>query len=301
MGRNWKERKKGEKMTFYSPLRYPGGKGKLTKYFKELFRKNSLNEGVYVEPYVGGASIALSLLIEEYASRIIINDKDKSIYAFWYSVLNYPEELCKLIKKTPVTLEVREIQRKIQKNKEQIKLNKKSDFLKLGFSTFFLNRTNRSGILNAGAIGGKSQKGEWKIDARCNKEGLIKRIKKISQYKDKIELHNMDAVKLIKELKKKWPPKTLIYLDPPYYNKGKELYMNYYLDKDHEEIAKEINKTKKQKWVITYDDADLIRKLYENNKKLDYPLYYSAGKPKQGKEIVIFSDNLKILNPSNVN
>lgn len=281
-------------MTFYSPLRYPGGKGKLARYFKKLFIENSLNGGVYVEPYVGGASIALSLLIEGYASRIIINDKDKSIYSFWCSVLNYPHELCRLIKKTPVNLEVWENQKKIQKDKE------KQDILKLGFSTFFLNRTNRSGILNAGVIGGRSQKGEWKIDARYNKEELIKRIKKISQYKDKIELYNMDAVELIKGLKKKWTTKTLIYLDPPYYNKGKELYMNYYLDKDHEEIAKEINKTKKQKWVITYDDADLIKKLYENNKKSDYPLYYSAGKPKQGKELIIFSDNLKALNPTTI-
>ena len=278
-------------MTFYSPLRYPGGKGKLAIYFKGLFEINSLKGGIYVEPYVGGASIALSLLIEGYASKAIINDKDKSIFAFWYSVLNYPKELCGLIKKTSVNLNVWKRQKQIQKDK----LNQ--DILTLGFSTFFLNRTNYSGILSAGAIGGKSQKGIWKINVRYNKKDLIKRIKKISLYKNKIELYNMDAVELIKMLKHKLPKKSLFYLDPPYYNKGKELYLNYYLDDDHKQIAKEINKAKKQKWIITYDDVELIKQLYNKNKQIDYSLVYSAGKSKKGKEIMIFSNNLKILNP----
>jgi len=280
-------------MTFYSPLRYPGGKSKLVEYFKKIFKENSLNNGIYVEPYVGGASIALSLLIEGYASRIIINDKDKSIYAFWYSVLNYPEKLCSLIEKTPVNLKNWKEQKKIQENKG------KENLLRLGFSTFFLNRTNRSGIILAGAIGGKNQKGEWKINARYNKNELINRIKKIARYKDKIELYNEDAINLIKMIKK-LPSKTLIYLDPPYYNKGKCLYMNHYSDKDHKEIAKEIKKIKKQKWIITYDNVEFIKKLYYNNKQINYNLYYSAGRPKHGNELIIFSDNLKQLNPINI-
>lgn len=278
-------------MVFYSPLRYPGGKGKLVGYFKQLIKENGLNGGIYVEPYVGGASIALSLLIEGYASKVIINDKDKSIYAFWYSVLNHSEELCKLIRETPITLEVWEKQKQVQKQKDN------TDLLTLGFSTFFLNRTNRSGIIKAGAIGGRSQKGKWKINARFNKEVLINRIKKISSYKSKIVLYNLDAVELIKALKNKLPINTLIYLDPPYYNKGKELYLNYYLDQDHKDIAEEINKTKKQKWVITYDDVKLIKKLYKNNKKINYSLRYSAGNNKQGNELIIFSNNLKPLQP----
>lgn len=281
-------------MTFYSPLRYPGGKGKLVNYFKELFEENALKKGIYVEPYVGGASIALFLLIEGHASKIIINDIDKSIFAFWYSVLNYPERLCNLIKKTPVNLRTWKKQKQIQREKEN------QDLLTLGFSTFFLNRTNRSGILTAGAIGGKTQKGKWKINTRYNKKDLIKRIKKISYYADKIELYNIDAIELIKLLKQKLPKDTLIYLDPPYYNKGKELYLNHYVDSDHKKIAIEINKAKKQKWIITYDDAKLIKQLYKKNKNLKYSLSYSAGKSKKGNELMIFSDNLKVIKPLSI-
>lgn len=276
-------------MTFYSPLRYPGGKGKMAKYFKKVFKKNSLMGGTYVEPYTGGGSVALSLLIEKYASKIIINDIDYSIYAFWYSVLNHTNELCKLIEDTPINIEVWRRQKKIQKNKEE------RNILELGFSTFFLNRTNRSGILGAGAIGGIEQKGNWKIDCRYNKKALIERIKKIASHKKDIQLYNLDAVKLIKKLQNKLPTKTLFYLDPPYHGKGKELYLNYYNDNDHKNISLTIREVRKQKWIMTYDNTELIKNLYKKYRHLDYLLTYTAGKTKKGKELIIFSDNMEIV------
>lgn len=276
-------------MNYYSPLRYPGGKGKVADYFKQIFKDNYLYDGVYVEPYAGGASVALSLLFNEYASKIIINDIDPSIFSFWFSVLNKTDQLCKLIHDTPVTVANWEKQKKIQKEKHRQSL------LKVGFSTFFLNRTNRSGILNAGIIGGRQQTGEWKIDARYNKKELINRIERIAQYKNKIELHHSDAVKLVKSLRKTLPQKSLFYFDPPYYVKGKDLYLNYYHDNDHQDIATEISKVNNQKWIITYDNVFQIRKLYSDYRKKYFKLLYSAGSVnKEGKEIMIFSDNIYI-------
>lgn len=276
-------------MNFYSPLRYPGGKGKVADYFKQIFKENLLYDGIYIEPYAGGSSVALSLLFNEYASKIIINDIDRSIFAFWHSVLNKTDELCKLIHDTPVTVETWEVQKLIQKVKQQ------QGLLKVGFSTFFLNRTNRSGILNAGIIGGRQQNGEWKIDARYNKKDLIHRIERIAQYKDKIELHNSDAVELVKSLRETLPQKSLFYFDPPYYVKGKDLYLNYYVDNDHQNIACEISKVHNQKWIITYDDVIQIRNLYSNYRNKSFKLSYSAGSSnKEGKEIMIFSDNIYI-------
>ncbi|MDD2678813.1 MAG: DNA adenine methylase [Candidatus Nanoarchaeia archaeon] len=273
-------------MNFYSPLRYPGGKFKLVKYFKELIIKNNLNGGVYVEPYAGGASVAWSLLLDNYVSKIIINDYDKSIYAFWYSVLNDTERLCNKIKRTKVNLKVWEKQKKIQENKE------KADLLSLGFSTFFLNRTNISGIITAGPIGGKKHESEWKINCRFNKEDLIKRIKIISAFKDKIELYNEDAVNLLSNLRKKLGKKVLFYLDPPYYVKGKELYFNFYNYEDHLAVSEEIKRIKTQKWVVTYDDVKTINNLYKEFKPTSFSLNYSAGKTQRGKELIIFSKNI---------
>ena len=275
-------------MEFYSPLRYPGGKGKVSDYFKQIFKDNFLYDGIYIEPYAGGASVGLSLLFNEYASKIIINDIDRSIFSFWHSVLNKPEELCKLIRDTPVNMDTWFQQKHIQKEKS------KNSLIKVGFATFFLNRTNRSGILNAGAIGGQNQTGNWKIDARFNKKELIERIQRIAAYKAKIELHNSDAVELVKSLKKTLPQKSLFYFDPPYYVKGKDLYLNYYQDKDHALVAEEIAKLSRQKWIVTYDSVPSITTLYTDFRQVKYSLNYSASRASKGEELMIFSNNLFI-------
>jgi DNA adenine methylase len=279
-------------MSHYSPLRYPGGKGKVAEYFKDLFRENSLYDGIYIEPYAGGASVALSLLFGEYVSKVVINDIDRSIYAFWYSVLYRTDELCKLIRDTEVTVANWQVQKTIQKNRNRYGL------LKLGFSTFFLNRTNRSGILNAGVIGGLAQEGGWKINARYNKADLMKRIERIASYKNKIDLHNVDALKLVKSLSKSLPQKSIFFLDPPYYQKGKELYLNFYEPEDHKKIAEEIKKVENQKWIITYDSVVAISKLYKNFRQKKFILNYSAGVSNKGQEIMIFSNNIRVSKQS---
>jgi len=130
---------------------------------KLVIQANGLKDGVYAEPFAGGAGVAIALLLDGYVEQIIINDIDLSVYAFWYSVLNHTEELCEKIVSTSVSMDEWYIQKQVFTDKDPAFL------LELGFATFFLNRTNRSGILNAGVIGGKYQTGEWKIDARYPK------------------------------------------------------------------------------------------------------------------------------------
>lgn len=273
-------------MKFYSPLRYPGGKNKVSKFIQNIVIENNLQGGIYVEPYAGGASVALSLLFEEQVSKIIINDFDRSIYAFWYCVLNKTEEFCKKIDRTPITVNVWRKQKKIQNNKS------KENLFSLGFSTFFLNRTNRSGILLAGPIGGYKQSGEWKINARFNKKELKRRIRAIAKYKKQIDLYNLDAIKLIGQIHSDLSEKTLIYFDPPYYVKGKELYVNHYTHKDHILVADSIKKISDPKWIVSYDNVKEITDLYKKYKKRVYNLNYSLINGTVGKEVMFFSTNL---------
>jgi len=272
-------------MTYVSPLRYPGGKLKVVEYIKQLIEVNDLTGGTYIEPYAGGASVALSLLFDKYASRIRINDIDRSIFAFWYAVLNETEALCRMILDTPITMETWNVQHELQKHKENTNL------LELGFSTFFLNRTNRSGILNGGVIGGKGQTGNYKLDARYNKKELIERIEHVAEHAGSIELTSMDAIALLKRYKRTPSVKTLCYLDPPYHVKGRDLYLNYYNDNDHVAIADTI-KRYKGKWIISYDAVDFIKELYVGYRQKEYYLNYSAGRQSKGKEIMVYSDGL---------
>lgn len=273
-------------MQFYSPLRYPGGKNKLAKFIAFICKKNEIN-GHYVEPYAGGASVALHLLFNGHVKDITINDYDKAIYAFWHSVIHDTDKLCRKIKNTEVTLETWRKQKKIQDNKD-----KEKDLLKLGFSTFFLNRTNYSGIIDGGMIGGLSQKGEYKIDCRFNKEELIDRIKFIAIHKKHIRVKNMDALDLIRKVRK--DKNTIFYFDPPYYLKGPSLYMNHYEHKDHEKVSREIKKIKNAKWIVSYDNTSEIKNMYDECKKKEYAFFHTAYNARMGKEILFFSRDLLI-------
>ena len=93
------------RLVHFTPLRYPGGKGKLAAYVKEILKENRLLDGEYVEPYAGGAAIGLELLFHEYVSRVHINDLSRPIHAFWKCVLHDTDRLCKLIRDIPLTSE----------------------------------------------------------------------------------------------------------------------------------------------------------------------------------------------------
>lgn len=271
---------------FYSPLRYPGGKGKILSFMIDLIKLNKLENIEYVEPYAGGAAVALGLLINGFVNKIHINDSDKAIHAFWYSILNYTELFIKKIISTPITVEEWRNQKNIYNNIDQYSI------LEVGFSAFFLNRCNRSGVLKGGLIGGYEQKGNWKIDARFNKQDLIKRIERIALYKDKIKLYNEDTAELLENNKETFK-NCILYLDPPYYEKGYQLYKNHYKPRDHERISalvKELNCY----WVVSYDNVKPIVALYKNIKKRVFNISYSAGKNRSGKEVMFFSKNLKV-------
>lgn len=275
-------------MVYDSPLRYPGGKAKLSNYILQIIKINGLQDGVYIEPFVGGGSVALSLLYNNAVQKVIINDKDRAIYAFWHSVLNETDSLCRLIADIGITMDEWNTQKNIQKHKDE------ENLLSVGFSTFFLNRTNRSGILKAGVIGGQKQDGQYKIDARFNKDELIKRIQKIAMHSNRIEIYNCDAVRLFEILDVEDKRNSLIYLDPPYYVKGSGLYLNYYKDNDHRQIADMVSGLDGYRWLMTYDNVPFIASLYERYRSAVFELNYSASNSGKGQEIMIYSDNLII-------
>lgn len=272
--------------SYHSPLRYPGGKTKLTEYVKALFRHNNLMGGDYVEPYAGGASIALELVIQEFAAHVHINDLDPSVWAFWHSVLNDAEALCERISNVPVTMESWFEQKEVQKNKNN------STSIDLGFSTFFLNRTNRSGILKAGVIGGKKQEGNFKIDARYNKDELIRRILLIHDHRDRISLYSLDAVDLLQNIVPDLPDNTLIYLDPPYYVKGGDLYEHHYKHDDHRKVADAAREIR-QHCMVSYDDVPEIRDLYNDYQYVSYSLSYCAQNRYRGTEAIFLGPSLE--------
>jgi DNA adenine methylase len=266
-----------------SPLRYPGGKGKLANFIKLVMIDNDLVGSEYVEPYAGGASVALSLLFEDYASHIHINDLNRGVHAFWKAVLDDPTELCARIESADVSVVEWERQREIQRAED-------SEGLDLAFSTFFLNRTNRSGIIQGGIIGGREQTGKWKIDARWKVGDLVARIRKISRFRSRITVTGLDASDyLAREIEKIQSP--FVYLDPPYYGKGRGLYESFYVHEDHARIAREVQGLGVP-WIVSYDAVPEIVGLYEDVESIRYGLRYTARERVEGSEVMFFGSGL---------
>lgn len=275
-----------QRHSFTSPLRYPGGKGMLSNFMKVVFSDNALLDGHYVELYAGGAAIAWSLLFDEYVHHVHINDIDPTVFAFWACVLYHTEDLCKKIHDTPVDISTWQRQRAI--------LDCPADYSRqeLGFAAFFLNRTNRSGIMRGGVIGGKAQNGPWRLDARFNKKDLIARITRIARYAHRVSLYNVDAAELLRELAPKLPSRSLLYLDPPYFIKGKDLYEHHYTDNDHKTISDILTSLHDRAWIVTYDAAPQVLRLYRGFSQIRYVLSYSAQDRYFGSEVMFLSDSI---------
>lgn len=267
-----------------TPLRYPGGKAKLGAWIAHLLRSNNIN-GSYIEAYAGGAGAAIYLLSNNYVQNIVINDLDPAIYSFWMSVTHNTPSFIKKILDTPVTLEEREKQKDIYNNPF------KHSELELGFATFFLNRTNRSGIITGGVIGGKDQTGKYKIDARYTKENLAERVQNIGKMRERIAIHCEDAHNFLKNLHT--DDNSLINLDPPYYNKGSQLYSNFYKHEDHIRISNQIHKISTP-IIITYDNCDEIQEIYEDHKSLTFNIVYSSHLERPVAQELLIYKNIRI-------
>lgn len=270
-------------LKFYSPLRYPGGKTKLVPFVSLLISKANLKGCTYIEPFAGGAGVALTLLLEGMVEQIVINDYDKAVYSLWRAIKTEPTNLIKFITETSITIEEWHKQQAIYKNARGYSVE-------LAFATLFLNRVNRSGIITGGPIGGYGQRGEWKLDARFNKIAIIERINSISKKGNSIAIYNQDIIRLIDRFMPKYMDNAFVYFDPPYYNKSQRLYKNFLSHDDHACIAERILGHVKCPWLLTYDDVPEIRALYRGKNVRRFDLNYSAARKGKASEIIVCSD-----------
>ncbi|MDH6055417.1 DNA adenine methylase [Umezakia ovalisporum] len=273
---------------YRTPLRYPGGKQRLTPFIFELLQSNDLLGCDYSEPYAGGSGVALELLLNFHVNHIHLNDSSFPIYAFWNSVLNNPEQLCRMIFNASLNIEEWKFRREVVRNPLQY------SELEVGFSTFFLNRCNRSGVITGGVIGGLNQTGKWKIDARFSRNELIRRIEIIADRRNDITVTNLDAEEYIINNVSNLPERTFVYCDPPYFEKSSRLYLNSYCKSDHFQISQIIQNKLNKPWIVSYDSAYEILDYYSNRRSFIYDLQYNASRVYKGQEVFIFSDLLTL-------
>lgn len=263
-----------------SPLRYPGGKSALAGLFADLIEDLGLRDVVYVEPYAGGVGAGIALLREGLVSRLVINDIDPAVFAFWKSVTERNEDFVNWVRTVPLTLEEWARQRDVYRATVD-------DRFDLGRAFFYLNRTNRSGVLNAGVIGGKAQTGPYKIDARFNRETLAERLLALGELSTSIEVSDLDGRSVILEHGAR--ESTFMYIDPPYVQAGSQLYLNAFDGRDHQALARIVGEIPRAHWLVTYDLAPVVERLYIGHFQATLDLNYSARYPGRAQELVVAS------------
>ena len=273
----------------YTPLRYPGGKARFAPFIASVMQVNGLDGGHYMEPYAGGAGVALELLFNGVVTDIHINDADSAVYAFWYAATACPDALIRLVETEPIDMDAWMHWRSVMRG-EMVATD-----VERGFATLFMNRTNRSGILKGGVIGGKHQAGAYHLDARFKRDVLVGRLRRIADMAAGIHVHCRDALELLKHASELMPTKSLVYLDPPYYVKGSGLYRNFYQHDDHLAIAQLLRQRSfGRRWVVSYDNAEQIREMYSGVRSVEYGLGYTAQRRYTGSEVMLFDPRLKL-------
>lgn len=267
-----------------SPLRYPGGKAALAGFFTDIIRSLNITDARYIEPYAGGAGAGIALLRKRVVHHLVINDIDPAVHAFWKSVTVNNAEFVRLVSTTPLTIDEWHRQRTIYRTKNE------DDPLNLGFAFFYLNRTNRSGILNAGVIGGQQQKGKYKIDARFNRSALIERLTAIGRLASQITVSDSDGRTVIQQYAN--DERTFMYIDPPYVQAGSKLYLNAFDGRDHQALSKIVRAVDKAHWLVTYDTSPLIEKLYQDQFQCRLELTYAARHPGKAEELLVASSSV---------
>jgi DNA adenine methylase len=272
-----------------NPLRYPGSKSRFYKQFRDFFCQLNLSGRRIVEPYAGSASISLSLLADGLVTSAQLIERDPLIFSFWKSVFLHTEELVDAIKEIPVNMES---WADIRKNLHVTEPDE-SRTVELGLAGLFLNRTNFSGVLHAGPIGGASQSSSYAVDCRFNKDEIISRIEIISKYREKVDVCFGDAVDFLKKNRDDPKKEAIYYIDPPYFKEGKKLYRHYYDTAEHTALARTLAESHFD-WILSYDAHHVIEHLYADFSRIDKVFRYSSKTPKKGLEFLITNMNVDV-------
>lgn len=270
-----------------SPFRYPGGKGFLTGYLSAKLSEIDATERHYAEPFCGGAGAAVNLLKSGIAHVIHLNDADIRIYSAWRAMLIETDRFLERLQSAKVDMEEWDRSIDLIQNAD----HSKEYSFELGFATYFVNRTSRSGIiLGAGPIGGYAQTGRWKIDARWYRDSMSSRIRWLGTVRDRVHLTNEDALAFMARSRTRLPLRDcLIFVDPPYVQVGSRLYLNAMNEAKHSALADMLQGGTFPNWILTYDNHPLVHELYAQRRIETISVNYSLRTTRKEKEVLVRS------------
>jgi len=230
-----------------SPFRYPGGKTWLIPYVRQWLGSTNSQNKELIEPFAGGGIVSLTAVAEKRVKQALMVELDEDVAAVWQTLLsNDAQWLGDKIVAFTVT----------KSNVESVLAASPSCLRDRAFAVLLKNRMSHGGILANGAgllKHGENGKG---LLSRWYPETLRSRIIDIQNYKTKVNFVQGDGFQVLRDNAHR--PDALFFIDPPYTIAGRRLYR--YPDVDHAELFR-IASTLQGSFLITYDNADEIRKL----------------------------------------
>lgn len=235
-----------------SPFRYPGGKTWLVPHIRNWLKRADRPQ-TFIEPFVGGGIISLTVAFENLSDRVIMVELDDEVAALWETILGAENEwLAERVESFEITYEsaMRVIAGSSRSRRE------------IGFRTLLRNRISHGGILAPGSGLLKHGENGRGIKSRWYAETLAKRIRNIRHVSHKISFVQGDGILTIK--KHASQRDTAFFIDPPYTagksgkRAGKRLYTHSELD--HDELFRQSEKIKGP-LLMTYDNANEVRQM----------------------------------------
>ncbi|WP_269086386.1 DNA adenine methylase [Mycobacteroides abscessus] len=289
-------------MRWVSPLRYPGGKGRMAAALAELFAAQFglMAVEIWIEPFAGGAGAGLHLLAQDVVEEIWLTEKNRALAAFWRTVVQNGAELSALIRACSPDMHTWHDAKGVVAAAEA---GETINDLDLAFAALVINRCSRSGMVTTrvGPIGGKSQNGPDNIRARWNSAGLADRIDWIWARAERVRISEGDAAEHIAALDGSVgiEEEVLLFVDPPYLVQGNRLYAAGMSYDDHKNLAYALNNCG-ARWLLTYDSDERILDLYPANRVMAYEIPHTANQRRVEEEYAVLSDNLAVRDDQNL-
>lgn len=282
------------KRRYLSPLRYPGGKARMSAHLAEVFAQQHglLDVEVWMEPFAGGAGAALTLLDEDQVSEAWLVERHPALAAFWRAVVEQGDELAARVEVLHVDMTTWDEARHVV---GAVSAGEQLPDLDAGLAAFVVNRCSRSGIVtaNAGPMGGKHQRGRWTVASRWNAVALAERIRHVHTLGPRIRITEGDGIEHIAELDGSVgiEDELFLFVDPPYIREGNRLYANGMTGAGHQRLADALRATP-ARWLLTYDDEPAVHEsLYPTERVLAYDISNTANRQRVAREFAVFSDN----------
>jgi DNA adenine methylase len=234
-------------MRMLSPFKYPGGKTALAPRIVD----RALPFGTVIEPFVGGGAVMCRAL--DQGLRVVVNDLDPGIAAFWSEVFTDPSDLIELIRAVPANVHLYTLLKHSAPADSKLG-NARSVKVAMAFKALYVRRLSFHGA-GRGILGGYDQTGPWRLDHRYNPENIIARIEQLHARRGQVlGVYNEHWLTFMRR-----DFAGLAYLDPPYVTPGP--YFANFTERHHRALAWFLHQHRNA-CLISYDDHPLIRELY---------------------------------------